>query len=118
MCIRDRSNTNSSFEVEELEEAPSAHEVANVLAKVGLAVNSASNSNSNSASEPKSAASNDILESNEANQRLMQVLRRARNTSSLAGSSLEESELGKIAEESFADALSMRNDDDDDDKEK
>ena len=112
------SNTNSSFEVEELEEAPSAHEVANVLAKVGLAVNSASNSNSNSAREPKSAASNDILESNEANQRLMQVLRRARNTSSLAGSSLEESELGKIAEESFADALSMRNDDDDDDKEK
>ena len=45
----------------------------------------------------------------------MQGFRRSHNTSSLAGSSLEESELGKIAEESFADALRMRSTDDDED---
>ena len=111
------SNSNSSFESEEIEEAPSALDVANVLEKVGLAVNSASNSNNNSANEPSSPTSKDRLENNEANHRLIQGFRRSHNTSSLGGSSLEESELGKIAEESFADALRMRNDDDDDDDE-
>ena len=108
------SNSNSSFEAEEIEEAPSAHDVSNVLAKVGLAVNSASNSNS--ANEPSLPTSKDRLENNEANHRLMQGFRRSHNTSSLAGSSLEESELGKIAEESFADALRMRSTDDDEDE--
>ena len=90
--------------------------MSNVLAKVGLAVNSASNSNS--ANEPSSPTSKDRLENNEANHRLVQGFRRSHNTSSLGGSSLEESELGKIAEESFADALRMRNDDDDDETRK
>jgi protein phosphatase PTC2/3 len=105
------SNSSSSFETEEIEQAPSAKDVANVLAKVGFALNN-NRSEGEKTELTKSEAETASLECGqdvgEANRRLSSPPQSHSRRSTLAGSSLEESELGKIAEESFADALRMR----------
>jgi hypothetical protein len=105
------SNSSSSFETEEIEQAPSARDVANVLAKVGFALNN-NRSEGEKTELTKSEAETASLECGqdvgEANRRLSSPPQSHSRRSTLAGSSLEESELGKIAEESFADALRMR----------